>query len=432
MIRFALAVLALVAGAAAGAREPAGLHATLSELSRQGKFSGAVVVRGPQGIRFARGYGQADPFTGELFTPDTPVDSASLAKPVTAAAILSLARNGKLDLDVSVRRYLPEYPNAETTTRHLLSHSAGLADATVGQIAGKTNAQLLAEFAKPGANPLFAPGSGFAYCNFCYTTLALLIERVGGRPYLDVVRELVRLPSGVTIRPRRLAQWTGRAIGYRSTANKIERADSDEDEVFYGAANFSISAAQLAQWGEQWSTGSLAGIRNQATTTARIAGKPSGLTTGNWYCAPRGRRCHYIGHHQGFHHMLYWDTGRRITIAMVSNNTLAPAVQQRLQRALVAFAEGKMASAKRELAAEIPARAATVGAYHFVTGERVEIAAGDGPLLIVERRGIRYAAYPIGPGIRYVPGLDVYLAAASDRSLHWLSLYDDLIAAKTN
>ena len=109
-----------------------------------------------------------------------------------------------------------------------------------------------------------------------------------------------------------------------------------------------------------------------------------------------------------------------------------PVVQQRLQRALIAFAEGKMASAKRELAAEIPARAATVGAYHFVTGERVEIAAGDGPLLIVERRGIRYAAYPIGPGIRYVPGLDVYLAAASDRSLHWLSLYDDLIAAKTN
>ena len=83
-------VAAAIAAAPTGATEPAGLHQSLDRLTREGKFSGAVVVRGPEGVRFARGYGLADPFAGRPFTPQTSVDSASLAKPVTAAAVLQL------------------------------------------------------------------------------------------------------------------------------------------------------------------------------------------------------------------------------------------------------------------------------------------------------------------------------------------------------
>src|SRR5687767_8873068 len=135
-----------VASAAATAREPPGLHQALNQLAREGQFSGAVVVRGPEGVRFARGYGAADPFTGRAFTPDTPVDSGSIAKPVTAAAVLLLAREGKVDLDAPVRRYLPEYPHAGTIVRHLLAHSAALPfEDSPEALAGKTNAALLAE-----------------------------------------------------------------------------------------------------------------------------------------------------------------------------------------------------------------------------------------------------------------------------------------------
>ena len=45
----------------------------------------------------------------------------------------------------------------------------------------------------------------------------------------------------------------------------------------------------------------------------------------------------------------------------------------------------------------------------------------------VIRGGITYLAFPVGSGIRYVPGLDVYIAGGEDGSLHWLSLYEDLI-----
>lgn len=429
MIRAALAALALVSGAAAGAREPRGLHSALERLASDGRFSGAVVVRGTEGVRFARGYGLADPFKGRAFTPDTPVDSASLAKPVTSAAVLLLARDGKLDLDAPVRRYLPEYPQARTTARDLLAHSAGLsADESETAIVGKTNEALLAGAAlRP---TLFEPGTAFTYCNLCSVALAMLIERVSGSHYLDFARSRLKLPSAVALRPARLADWAGRAIGYRRTADgKLERADSYEDERFYGPANLSISASQLAQWGEQWWRPPLTSIRPLATTPAVIAGRTSGLTWGNWYCAPGGRRCHYLGHHEGFHHMLYWDADRRISVTMVSNNTLAPALQQRLQRSLVAFAEGRPSTAQRELGATLPERSGAPGDYRFPTGEIVAVRIRADALVTVERRGIEYPAYPTGTGILYIPGLDVYLAGGRASRLHWLGHYEDFVGA---
>ncbi|HEU4704718.1 MAG TPA: serine hydrolase domain-containing protein, partial [Sphingomicrobium sp.] len=233
MIRVALGAAALFASSAAAAPQQVGLHPALDRLAREQRFSGAIVVRDSGGVRFARGYGMADPFTGRPFTPDTPVDSGSLAKPVTAAAVLILAQEGRLDLDSPVRRYLPAYPHPATTVRHLLAHSAGLAmDETEGGITGKTNEALLAE--TRARKPLFEPGSGFRYCNLCLVALAILIERVSGSHYLDFARSRVQLSPGVRLRPRRLSDWAGRAIGYGRTADgKLERADSYEDERFY-------------------------------------------------------------------------------------------------------------------------------------------------------------------------------------------------------
>lgn len=413
-------------GQATAAREPNGLHQALKQLAEHGEFSGAVVVRGSDGVRFARGYGAADPFTGRPFTPDTPVDSGSLAKPVTAAAVLLLARKGRIDLDAPVRRYLPEYPHVGTVVRHLLAQSAALPFEDLPEaLAGKTNAALLV--GTRGRAPLFQPGTAFTYCNLCYSTLALLIERVTGGHYLEIVQRLALLPAGVRLRPPHLADWKDRAIGHiRTSDGKLERFDSWEGEAFYGAANFSLSAAQLAQWGAEWWKPPLAAIAAEATSPAVIAGKPSGLSWGNWYCASERHRCHYLGHHEGFHHMLYWDVTRRVSVAMVTNNTIAPAFHQSLQRALVAFVENRQAAARREIQYRLPDREAPAGEFRLHTGERLVVKKA-GKQVSVERRGLSYPAYQTGSAVRYVPGLDAYLAGDEVGRLHWISLYDAFV-----
>ena len=306
LARLGAAIALAVVSSASTAEVRTELADALERLAREGAFSGAVVILGSDGVRFAQGFGSADPFTGRRFTPDAPVDSASLAKPVTAAAVLMLAREGRIDLDAPVSRYLADYPHPQATVRHLLAHSAGLpVEESLEPLGGKTNAMLLAEIRERDLPPLFAPGTAFVYCNFCYTTLAMLIERVTAKAYLPFVRERLAVPRGVTIRPARLAEWRGRAIGHRRGADgKIERADSYENELFYGTANLSISAHQLARWGAEWWKPTLEPLIVVATTPASIAGNASGLSWGNWYCAPGGGRCHYVGHHEGFHHLL--------------------------------------------------------------------------------------------------------------------------------
>ncbi len=412
----------LLFSASAMAQEPVGLHRLLDRLTTEGRYSGAVVIRDAKGVRFARGYGSADPFTGRAFTPDTPVDSGSLAKPVTAAAVLMLVRDGKIELDAPVQRYLPEFPYPSVTVGHLLAQSAGLpSEGALEPITGKTNRDFMIEMGTRQLPLSFPAGTGFTYCNFCYSTLALLVERISGQPYLKVVRERTKLPKGVTIRPARLADWAGRAIGYRRSADgQLARADSYENELFYGTANFSISAHQLARWGTEWWGRRLAAIRPVAIQSAVIAGKRSGLSWGNWYCAQSGRRCHYLGHHEGFHHMLYWNVDRKISLAMVTNNSMAPAMHQSLQRALVAYAEGARPTALEPALMEEEARP---GVYRLASGELIQVTAQDRRRAVV-RHGISYPAYAVGGGVRYVPGLDLYLAGDGAGCARFASLYD--------
>jgi CubicO group peptidase (beta-lactamase class C family) len=401
----------------------AALHRTMTELDRADQFDGAVVIERGGRVIFARGYGLADPFTGRSFTPDTAVDSASLAKPVTAAAVLLLAQDGRIDLEAPVACYLPGYGNASVRVSHLIAHAAGrISDKDLG---GRTNADLVGEWGSREGR--VAPGPRFAYCNVCYSVLAELVERVTGETLLAFARARLSLPEGATIRPWRLAEWRDRAVGFQRLADgTIQPADSYDDERFYGAANLSITARHLAQWGAAWRTGGLRAIEHFASAPAKIAGHSSGLSWGSWYCAPGRQRCHYLGHHEGYHHMLYRDGVRRLTVAMVSNNSMAPALHQRLQRALVAYAEGRPRVAAREIARVPAPRNSVPGVYQGRGGTRIDVPAGsDGKVLTVTRAGIEYDAFPVGAGVHYVPGCDAYVWARADGRLGWLSLYED-------
>jgi CubicO group peptidase (beta-lactamase class C family) len=75
-------------------------------------------------------YGMADLEHDVRNADDTIFEAGSVSKQFTAAAVLLLARNGKLSLDDSVRKYIPELPDYGTplTIRHMLTHTSGLRD----------------------------------------------------------------------------------------------------------------------------------------------------------------------------------------------------------------------------------------------------------------------------------------------------------------
>ncbi len=181
---------------------------------------GAVAVVKDERLVLARGYGFADQEVGQPVQPDSRFRIASLSKPITAAAILKLVEEGKLNLDARAVQMLadlqpPQGAKVDTriydvTIRQLLQHAGGwdrsksfdpmFLSAKIARAVGApapANAETLIRYML--GQPLqFVPGTQYAYSNFGYCLLGRLIEKVSGQRYEDFVQTKVLKPIGVT------------------------------------------------------------------------------------------------------------------------------------------------------------------------------------------------------------------------------------------
>lgn len=431
-----LAAALALAGCAAPAPEPTPAphpvaeraHALLNELAQRNRFQGAVVIgRGGQ-VLYAAGFGWADVERQVPFTPDTPTDGASIAKTFTAAALLLLAHEGRLDLDTPVRSILPQYPHAQTRVRHLLAHSAGLFDydwldtrVTPGQ--PRTNASHLALVARDAPVPNFEPGSAFSYDNVAYDVAAMVGERRTGLAYAQLINERFSRPLGLAafVRPARFADWPG-----PRTAQGWQEHDAHDLEGFHGGANITLSAHDLYRWAAGYAALVGPAVKQAALAPARLDhGRSTGLTLGSWFVSADGERRYYTGSHNGFFNFGYADDARGIAIAWVANDAPPAWLQPALSRALIALTEGRPPEA---LVAPPAADAALdpSGTYR-VRDVGVVCLRRAGTQLHVHLRGVAYRAFPVARGVHYVPGLDAYLrfaaAAPGQVTLAWDAVF---------
>lgn len=136
---------------------------------------------------------------------------SSIAKAWTAMAVLKLVDQGKLGLDDPVKTHIPELalkgspPElASLTIRQLLLHRSGIYDGVAdGTQAGVKDDGYLERYVTSQAFAdtyyfMTPPGRTFNYTNVEYNILGLVLERVTGKRYRDVVRELVFEPLGMS------------------------------------------------------------------------------------------------------------------------------------------------------------------------------------------------------------------------------------------
>lgn len=143
----------------------------------------------------AQGYGYANLEHRVPVHVDTVFQSGSIGKQFTAVAVMLMVEDGKLALDASIHDYLPEAPPswAAITTRQLLNHTSGLhGDPGLDLRRDYSDAELLK--ALLGVPQDFPPGQRWRYSNTGYVLLGLLVGRVGGAPYMDVLRQRVFAP----------------------------------------------------------------------------------------------------------------------------------------------------------------------------------------------------------------------------------------------
>lgn len=168
------------------------IDAYVAPLLQRNDFSGVILVAQGGHTLFQQAYGLASREYQVPNTPQTRFMIGSIAKQFTAAGILILQDQGKLQLSDPLGHFIPDFPRGdEITLYHLLSHTSGLArdlpDLEHTMVVPHTLAELVALVAPLPLS--FAPGQGRSYSNNGYRLLAYVIERVSGERYADFLQQ---------------------------------------------------------------------------------------------------------------------------------------------------------------------------------------------------------------------------------------------------
>ncbi len=152
----------------------------------------------------------------------------SVTKVWTASLVMQLVDEGLVDLDVPVRRYLPEFgvldaaATETVTVRQLLSHTGGF-DGDLFEDTGRGDDALdrLLAFMRTGATQVHPPGELFSYCNAGYCVLGALVAKLRGGTWESVLRERLIGPLGVT----HMALFAEEAVLFRAAVGHLGEPD---------------------------------------------------------------------------------------------------------------------------------------------------------------------------------------------------------------
>ena len=278
----------------------------LTQMTRDGTFTGSVLIAKDGNILLSRGYGLADCAQGIPNTPRTRFRIGSVSKQFTAMAILILQFRGKLNVQDPICNYTAGCPAAwqDITLHHLLTHTSGLSSERSSE-RYQSNDSSTGEPAMPsdpayflGLEPALPldtrPGEQFAYNNLGYILLAHIIEQVSGQSYAGFLEKAIFTPlnmhdTGCEERS------SGLAVGYAdraalSAASRVWLPISD------GAGRLFSSAEDLFLW-------------DQALYTDRLLPR----TELDRMFAPYVRESNYPGFGYGYGWFVGNDRGRPVT-----------------------------------------------------------------------------------------------------------------------
>jgi CubicO group peptidase (beta-lactamase class C family) len=221
---------------------------------------GAVLIMKENKVLFEKGYGVADLTTMEKITPQTLFNTGSISKTFVAYVILDLAKESKLSLQDSLAKYFLDFKNQAIANKvkihHLLTHTSGLPD---NRRAYLDSIFLLTAKDEENFAPIklndtlnFEPGSHYEYSNPTFNGLVLIIEKVTGQKWQQVVKDIIFDKAGMknSIITDGAFPETGVSHAYLKTANGYIEKDYGEEPTFAAAGNGGVwsSVEELAYY----------------------------------------------------------------------------------------------------------------------------------------------------------------------------------------
>lgn len=284
-----------------------------------------VVHEGRAVLRKA--YGLADVDNGIPATSATNYRLASVTKQFTAAAILLLAEDGRLDLQDPVGRWLPSLPPkpAAATLHQLLTHGSGVVDYE-DYVPENASTQVrdadVLRLLEPHDRTLFPPGTDYRYSNSGYALLALVVARASGRGFPAYLRENIFLPLGMDATLARVDEGPAvphRAYGHSLLDGTWQRTDQSPTSAVLGDGGVYSSIDDLEKWDAALYDDRLlaAGSRRMAFTPHVATDDPEVRYGYGWRITGVSRW--HSGETIGFRNVIVRWPSRRLTVVVLTN-----------------------------------------------------------------------------------------------------------------
>jgi CubicO group peptidase (beta-lactamase class C family) len=328
MLKFLLAGLLLMSTPAlAQLRER--LDSLLLATNKPNQPGSALLVEIDGKIVYQKGYSLANIETKAPITLETNFRMASVSKQFTAMGILLLEKDRKLSLDDPLIKFFPEFNGQvarKVQVRNLLTHSSGILDYESVMNPNQREQLLDADvltLLKDRDSLYFEPGSQFQYSNSGYCLLALIIERVSGKPFASFIRERIFLPltmnqSVVYEVGKRMAN---RAMGYRQKENTFVFSDQSVTSATKGDGGVYTSLTDYKKWSDALRNGTLLDLKSALTQAKQtIRAKPGSYYGVGWFFRePTEPVMFHSGSTCGFNNFVVNMPSKKFLMAYFSN-----------------------------------------------------------------------------------------------------------------
>jgi CubicO group peptidase (beta-lactamase class C family) len=400
-----MATTILVCLAPARARQSAADFSELEKVAleemRQLNTPGAAlgIVSGDRLI-FARGLGTSDIETGAPVTPDMLFRLGSTTKMFTAAALVSLAEEGRIKLEEPIARAVKGlHPAIGAVTAHqLLTHTSGFLDEA--PMYGSQDESALGKEVRSWKEDRFftRPGDIYSYSNPGFWLAGFLVEELAGRPYADAMNERLFAPLGMkrtTLRPT-MAMTYPLAQGHNANpgrASSVVRPSANNAASWPAGSIFS-SVNDLSRFVIAFLNGgridgkqmfSPAVIRKLSTPYVDTPGSPASQY-GYGLTIREERGVHMVMHggsRSGYGSLIWMAPEHRFGVIILANRTGA-SLGKTAERAMEMMLP--LSPKKQDIETDVPFSAAEKtdwpGTYMHPPAQKVEIVLKDDRLFL--------------------------------------------------
>lgn len=224
-----------------------------------------VAVRVGQNPVYTTSYGYADISAFEPADDETIYQIASITKMFTAASIMQLVEQGRIDLERPVIDYVPTLPEwgRSIQVRHMLNHTSGLPD--ISEMEGIDFSQqyapdeVLRILSEGCSGPEFEPGTRYRYSSAGYLLLGIVLEQVSGLSYGEYLQQNISDPLGLDSTAYCQMVSENIAQGYRVSEGNLYPVESSNISLAYAAGGVCSTASDLIAWQQYLEAGHVVG-----------------------------------------------------------------------------------------------------------------------------------------------------------------------------